>query len=643
MRASQRCSMIPRVKNVLLIGLDGAMYYFVKKFAEEGFLPHMRKMMEEGVSGEALPSLPCDTPTNWTTIATGASTAAHGVASFYIHIPGEPFELGQKLRSRGQLTKYCKAEYLWKTADKLGIPSLVLNYPAGWPGGMKNGYVSLYSWPMPESIPRILAGQEVQILEHGSHVNLQVFSKVIPSLKFRLEIKSTLLEDPVNVDVYSCNLEGSGYKLILPRNDQYEVVNKGEWSNWITAKLRIRPNKNEYDVQTYGGVVKGLFKLKLLESSEKYLKILRSEIFTAEGWTDPRGLEEEVVKSTHYTEEETGLYKSDDRKLVYDITGEEVEYLSRQRIEAHRLARIASYFKQRIGWRLSFLHYHLMDGVNHRFLGYLYRKFPFYDEKKAEQIWKYFAEAYKILDEFVGLVLDSCSTPETLVIVVSDHAALPAWKTVNIRKVFVDEGLLHYKSTPDGYLVDWSKTRAFPWVEPLAVWINLQGRDPQGIVRNEEYESIRSQVVEILQNLKDPDTGDRITTMVMTKEESVNVGLGDERTGDVVYALRPSYTIWWGPIEDLLTYKATDRHLNQEWLVESQSNITGIHGYYLPNDKVGEFSNSSMLIIKGPGIKKGEELKKQVRLMDIAPTISYMLGINPPHTSEGRVLYEILS
>ncbi|MGC9086715.1 MAG: hypothetical protein ACP5IT_11035, partial [Thermoproteota archaeon] len=59
------------------------------------------------------------------------------------------------------------------------------------------------------------------------------------------------------------------------------------------------------------------------------------------------------------------------------------------------------------------------------------------------------------------------------------------------------------------------------------------------------------------------------------------------------------------------------------------------------NDKVSEFSNSSMLIIKGPGIKKGEELKKQVRLMDIAPTISYLLGINPPHTSEGRVLYEI--
>jgi arylsulfatase A-like enzyme len=47
-------------------------------------------------------------------------------------------------------------------------------------------------------------------------------------------------------------------------------------------------------------------------------------------------------------------------------------------------------------------------------------------------------------------------------------------------------------------------------------------------------------------------------------------------------------------------------------------------------------------MIKGPGIKKGEELKKQVRLIDIAPTISYLLGIPSPSNSEGRVLYEIL-
>lgn len=37
--------------------------------------------------------------------------------------------------------------------------------------------------------------------------------------------------------------------------------------------------------------------------------------------------------------------------------------------------------------------------------------------------------------------------------------------------------------------------------------------------------------------------------------------------------------------EDLLTYRATEGHL-KDWLVRNQSRITGIHGYYLPNESV---------------------------------------------------------
>ena len=201
---------------------------------------------------------------------------------------------------------------------------------------------------------------------------------------------------------------------------------------------------------------------------------------------------------------------------------------------------------------------------------------------------------------------------------------------------------MQYKSSQGGYHVDWRGTRAFPWVEPLAVWVNLKGRDPQGIVPREEYEETRRHIIDVLQELRDPDTGDRIVTMVMTREESVNIGLGDERTGDVVYFLKPPYTIWCGPIDDLLTYMATKEHLDKDWLVKDQFRVTGIHGYYLPNEKVGDFTNSSVLVMKGPGVKKGVELKKPVRLMDVAPTISHLLGIPVPRDSEGRVIHEAL-
>ena len=90
-----------KIKDVIVIGLDGAMFYFIKRFINEGLLPNLETLVNEGIITEALPCPPTDTPTNWTTIATGASTRIHGVTSFYIHIPGEPFEVGQKQRSRG--------------------------------------------------------------------------------------------------------------------------------------------------------------------------------------------------------------------------------------------------------------------------------------------------------------------------------------------------------------------------------------------------------------------------------------------------------------------------------------------------------------------------------------------------------------
>lgn len=634
------------VREVLVIGLDGAMYYFIKRFIDEGMLPNLEALVNNGVIAEALPCPPTDTPTNWTTIATGASTATHGVTSFYIHIPGEPFELGQKLRSRGQLTKYCKAEYLWNVADRYGIPALVLNYPACWPGNMKHGYVCLYTWSMPESVPRIVSGAHEYVitistpgvrLVDGSRLGL---SSVKPVIAFKVPLKGDLIEEEAFVELYAIDPDGSGYKIAIPRNKGYEIVDIGRWSDWIQVKLRISERGGW--VRTKGGIVRCMFKIKPIERVEDGIKFMRSEIFTIEGWTDPAGIEEEVLRHTHYLGDEEALLEPR-RKLEYDIFGEEAKFLIRQRVQALRLVRMAKFFKEKMRWRLCFLHYHIMDSVNHRFLGYLDKRFPFYDEDKAELAWKFYEESYKIVDEFIGLLLKKCASNNTLVVVVSDHAAVPAWRTVNIRRIFIDEGLLKYKRVEAGtYLVDWKGTKAFPWIEPLMVWINLKGRDPQGVVPPGEYEEIREQVIDVLQNLKDPETGDRIATMVLTREESVNIGMGDERTGDVIYFLRPPYTIWCGPIEDLLTYMATDRHLGEDWIVKDQMRVTGIHGYYLPNEKVGDFSNAAVLIMSGPGVERGVELRRFVKLMDVAPTIAHLMNIPPPKDNEGRVLYEIL-
>ncbi|MFX1555766.1 MAG: alkaline phosphatase family protein, partial [Promethearchaeota archaeon] len=59
-----------RAKKLLLIGIDQAIPYLLNKFLNEGILPNINYLVDNGILGEAYSSAPCDTPTNWATIAT---------------------------------------------------------------------------------------------------------------------------------------------------------------------------------------------------------------------------------------------------------------------------------------------------------------------------------------------------------------------------------------------------------------------------------------------------------------------------------------------------------------------------------------------------------------------------------------------
>jgi predicted AlkP superfamily phosphohydrolase/phosphomutase len=120
---SLRSTSLMTKRKLLLIGVDQAIPYLIDKFLKDDVMPNLAKLVERGVKGEAFSCIPTDTPTNWTTIATGANVEKHGVTSFYLHLPGEPLDKGleQKNRSRSQLSRFCTAEYIWDVVDRAGL------------------------------------------------------------------------------------------------------------------------------------------------------------------------------------------------------------------------------------------------------------------------------------------------------------------------------------------------------------------------------------------------------------------------------------------------------------------------------------------------------------------------------------------
>ncbi len=629
-----------RRKRLLVIGIDQAIPFLLDKFIKEDKIPNIAKLVENGVLGEAYPSAPCDTPTNWTTIATGASTAVHGVTSFYVHLPQEPLDKGLKYRSRTQLSQYCNAEYFWDVAERSGLIPFVFNYPSGWSSHFKKGAMSLFTWSIPKSLPRMLLRSSIYSFTLDSKNTKSRLREVqnfndgknsySPILQALISIKNKEIMEQNIIKLFVVDEKGKGYsalKIQSNLNNGYDTIKENEWSNWI-----------ERDLNTIYGVLPCFFKLKVIniDSSGTNLKIRRSALFNAKGWTSPENFGKKLIKN---------VFKYDlpkKKRVEFMIYGKMNHFLSSAREESLTLTDTIQFAHKNLNWDVCFFHYHPLDTLNHDSLAYLDKKSPLYTEKKASKTWKNVEIAYKIVDEMVEILVKSCVDDNTIVIFISDHGAIPVWKTINIPLAFKRNGLTEYEwsDVHKRYLINWKKTVAFPYMEPPFIWINLKDRDPNGIVSQAEYENVREQVIEALYSMKDPETNDSVIHKVFKKEDTTKLGLNGERVGDLIYFLKPPYSIFDGRLDHLDASSLLQNQLSEAEVNDSKT-FFGAHAYYLPSTRFSDFSISVPFIINGPGINQGITIKNPVNLIDIAPTLAHLMQIPEPKNSQGKVLYEL--
>jgi predicted AlkP superfamily phosphohydrolase/phosphomutase len=625
-------------RKLLVIGIDQAIPYLLHRFLKEGILPNIQQFANNGIIGEAYSSAPCDTPTNWTTIATGATTAVHGVTSFYMHLPGEALDLGMKYRSRTQLYQNCKAQYIWDVADNNKFKPFILNYPSGWPSIFKNGVMSLFTWPIPNSLPKMLIKSVIDTMIFDSKNN-DTKNKIGKYLIDNIESISPefSVEDQnyyrniINIDLNKSEPENEIYdslKITINHNGESKVVKENEWSQWISININ-----SDY------GVLQSLFRIKpiKIDPNAKYIQLERSGVYNTKGWSVPESFGEKLVKNVF----EYDLPKK--REVEFMIYGKMKKYLEYARNESLSLVQAIDFAKKDMNWNVCFFHYHPLDTINHDLLAYLHKDSKVYSEKKEENALKNVQIAYRIVDEMVGELMKRCIDKDTITLFISDHGAIPIWKVANITKILTKAGLMDYRfvQSQQKYTINWDKTLAFPYMEPPFIWVNLKGRDPQGIVRKEEYETVRDQIIDALSSARDPKTGAKVIEMALRKEEATFYGLNGERVGDVVYFLRPPYGVFDGILDALDASSLSSKEYNKP-LTYDTKRFFGAHAYYTPETRFGKFSVSVPLIMSGNGIKKGAFPNKIINLTDIAPTLSYLLNIPKPEHAKGNILYDFL-
>ncbi|MFX1325882.1 MAG: alkaline phosphatase family protein, partial [Promethearchaeota archaeon] len=256
-----------------------------------------------------------------------------------------------------------------------------------------------------------------------------------------------------------------------------------------------------------------------------------------------------------------------------------------------------------------------LDRFHHAFWKYFDRSHQLHEPgNKFEGEAKKF---YNYLDRKIGEILELLDD-NTLVMVVSDHGAKAMKGLICVNMALEKLGLLTFKQKPEKAMkideadIDWEKTYAWGWGGYYArIFMNVEGREKHGIIKQEDYEKIRDEIISKLKSIRD-NYNKPMNTRIFKPQELFPVVRGNP----------PDLMVYF---DDLYWRSAGTVGYESMYLKE---NDTG------PDDAVHDYYG--VFIIYDPKRKIGKNLGER-SLIDIAPTSLNFLGIDVPDDMEGQI------
>ncbi len=167
------------------------------------------------------------------------------------------------------------------------------------------------------------------------------------------------------------------------------------------------------------------------------------------------------------------------------------------------------HFLEKESW--DFFHTHIMgsDRINH----FLWGKMEEADPEFAPAFYAY----YRQIDEVIGKLIERIPE-DTPLLIFSDHGFCRINQEVQLSRYLVERGWTAAAEKVQHPLsIDPARTRAYCLI-PGRIYVNVQGREPGGIVPAEEYQVVREALKKDLLALETP-AGDKVIKKVIPREE----------------------------------------------------------------------------------------------------------------------------
>ena len=258
----------------------------------------------------------------------------------------------------------------------------------------------------------------------------------------------------------------------------------------------------------------------------------------------------------------------------------------------------------------------LTDRIQHVLWRYIDPDHPANRDKETTVHKDAIEKLYLKVDETIGK-LEKYLDDRTVFIVMSDHGFKAFRRGINLNSWLMKEGYLHLSNGNkasgewfDG--VDWSKTKAYA-LGLGGIFINLKGRESQGIVDSEALPNLVMEIKDLLTGLKDDANGEVAIKGVYDARE-VYAGPYVAEGPDLIIGYNEGYRASW----DGVTGKVTDEVFSDNTRAWSGDHCID------PSCVPAVLISNREITVDNPSIQ------------DVAPSILQIFGVKPPAYMDGK-------
>jgi|FLOH01.1.fsa_nt_gi predicted AlkP superfamily phosphohydrolase/phosphomutase len=538
-------------KRLVIIGFDGMDPRLAQRFMDEGRMPHLAALAQEGSFGPLQSSYPSMSPVAWSSFSTGVDASRHNIFDFITRDPCTylPILSSTEIRSAEKaLLKIGKLEMFkrpsssirllrkgtpwWKTLGDKKIFSNIIRVPITFPpekfhGVMLSGMCvpdlkgtqgSFTFWTTDQRLAGPEAGGDVLLVaKSGNALRCPITGPPDPS-----QAVATPMRIAMKVEI----LSAERLRLSIGAKGDEQVIELGvkEYSAWITLEFKAAKGRAKVT-----GIARfycmgadpefGLYMTPIqIDPANPAMPISHPTVYsiylakkhgpfaTLGLAEDTWALNERVIDEEAFWKQSLNIWQ-ERRKQLFDALANTPK------------GSVVCVFDG-------------TDRVSHMFHRYLDPTHPANEGKDTQWGKDKIAEIYGIADDLVAEVRKKLNPKKDRLMIISDHGFCQFKRGVNLNAWLRDQGYLVLKAdaprdeasgkqTSRDWLqdVDWSRTKAFA-LGLTGLFINRAARERDGIVaEGAELQALKVEIVGKLSQLLDPKTGEKIFIEVFDAEK----------------------------------------------------------------------------------------------------------------------------